>query len=102
MRSLGYCVSALLIVGAVCATFYTPERRWIEGEKVGDRVAQAPFAAALPECLKQDDPSGLAAFNRTGTYQVSGWLVSPTRTDKVVGCMSAKGWLLVPTHLYTP
>src|SRR6187399_414480 len=107
MSGIGSAVSpgsrlAYVIVIVAGAVFYTPQRHWAQGQRPGDRVSTEPFSTALPECLEDHDPAGLAKFERTGSYQISGWFASEASTQEVARCMRPKGWLLVPTHIYTP
>ena len=102
-------VVVVCMIGVALAKFYTSERRWTQsgmiGKRiayVGERVPHEQFAAALPQCLKSNDPGAVETFGRTGSYRVSGWFIAEPQTSMVVRCMRLKGWELAPVHIYTP
>ena len=108
-RGIVLALAAALLYCVALATFYTSERRWVQSGMIGKRIAyvgelvpHAQFSAALPGCLKSNDPLALATFERTGSYRMSGWFVPKPQARKVVRCMRSKGWELIPVRLYTP
>jgi len=96
-----YATSALL-VGVVIACYvmllslaYTTERKWVPGHAAGEDVKfEADFSTALRECVATHDSEHLADLDQGHEYR--------ERKTPVVQCMRKKGWLDVPTTLYTP
>jgi hypothetical protein len=79
-------MGALCVVGSGSAAIYTPERHWAHGHKLGEKVADEPLAVALRECVRENDPSALPNFDKTGSYRVSGLSLPEPQTSNVATC----------------
>jgi hypothetical protein len=104
-----FAASAFLLgVIVICGAFffsraYTAERKWVPGGAVGERINFKPnFSTALHDCVAAHDSRRLADLDQGHDYRISGWFVDREKTTPVIQCMRVKGWLAVPTSLYTP
>jgi hypothetical protein len=100
-----------LVVGGVltCAVIflswaYTADRKWTPGQLAGERGIsfEADLPAALRECVAAHDHERLPDLAQEREYRISGWFIDERRTAPVIQCMRKKGWLAVPTTLYSP
>jgi hypothetical protein len=99
-----------LLVGVATASVvillslaYTAERKWVAGQAPGEGVTfEADFSAALHGCVATNDSERLADLDQGHRYRISGWFLNDEKTTPVIQCMRKKGWLAVPTTLYTP
>lgn len=92
------CVGGLIFAGE----FYTAERVWDEGVRLGDTIPEhPPLNVALGKCIAAHDPASLRSFRLTGAYRISGWFLNEDRWSDVAQCMRLKGWILMPVHIYT-
>jgi hypothetical protein len=102
-----YAASTLFVVVA-CAIIlfrsaYTAERKWVPGQAPGDNVSfEADFSTILRECVATHDGEHLVDLDQGHEYCISGWFLNDERTTPVIQCMRKKGWLAVPTVLWTP
>jgi hypothetical protein len=102
--------TSTLFVGVViaCAVIvfssaYTAGRKWVPGQAVRDNISfEADFTRALRECVATHDGEHLADLDQGHEYRISGWFLNYERTTPVIQCVRKKGWLAVPTTLYTP
>ena len=82
--------------------FYTAEREWHEGVRLGDPVTKhLPLRIALNKCVASYDPPALQKLRATGFYKTSGWFLPEERWSNVGNCMRLQDWLLMPVHIYT-
>lgn len=98
--SRAYSVSILfcvLIAGAVPLSLSAcaGERKWVPGQLGGGNISfEANFPKALRECVATYDRLHLADLGNGHEYR--------ELTAPIAQCMGRKGWLNVPTTLYTP
>ncbi len=92
--SVLFCV---LIAGAVTLPLSTcaGERKWVPGQLGGGNISfEANFPKALRECVATYDRPHLADLDKGHEYH--------RLTAPIVQCMGGKGWLNIPTTLYSP
>jgi len=97
--------SAAVLCGLLLSgCWYNVERKWVHGHELGlgSSAPAQPFRPSLVACVATNDPSKLSAIVNGGDYPLSGWFLDNNRLSAVERCMSAHGWLAMPTTLITP